>query len=65
MRQMDTFIFIKSKGKIICLLDSDDYFKTNKIDKIVQAFYKKSYRIYPKIYQLKKIKLKKKIKIIF
>ncbi len=35
------FLFKKSKGKIICLLDSDDYFKKNKIKKIVSVFEKK------------------------
>ena len=59
------YLYKKSKGKIICLLDSDDYFKKNKIDKIVQTFYKKNHIEFIKIYQLKKIKLKKKIKIIF
>ena len=28
----------KSKGEIICLLDSDDWFKKNKIKKIVEFF---------------------------
>jgi len=32
--------FKKSKGKIICLLDGDDYFKKNKLKKIFNFFYK-------------------------
>ena len=36
----------KSKGEIICLLDSDDFFKKDKIKKIVKQFQKnKSYEI--------------------
>ena len=33
--------FKKSKGKIICLLDADDYFNNNKLFKIKQKFQKK------------------------
>ena len=31
-------LFNKSKGQIICLLDSDDFFKTSKIKKIIKIF---------------------------
>ena len=34
-------LFDKSKGKIICLLDSDDYFDKLKVQKIVDEFNKK------------------------
>ena len=33
--------FKKSKGEILFLLDSDDFFKKNKIKFITQFFYKK------------------------
>ena len=33
-------LFDKSKGKIICLLDSDDYFDKLKVQKIVNEFNK-------------------------
>ena len=38
--QMNAYLtgFKKSKGKIICFLDSDDFFKKNKINKIVMKF---------------------------
>ena len=41
--QIDTYIyaFKRSKGKIIALLDSDDFFKKNKIKEIVNYFNKK------------------------
>ncbi len=32
------FLFNKSKGQIVCLLDSDDFFKKDKVEKIVNAF---------------------------
>ncbi len=32
--------FLESKGKIICLLDSDDMFSSQKIEKVVQSFQK-------------------------
>ena len=34
------FLFKKSKGNIICLLDSDDFFSKNKVHKIVDTFEK-------------------------
>ena len=34
-------IFKKSKGSIICLLDSDDFFHRSKIKKILKVFQKK------------------------
>ena len=33
--------FNLSKGEIICLLDSDDYFTTNKVERVVNVFEKK------------------------
>tara|TARA_B100001175_G_C19512842_1_gene645066 strand:- start:1856 stop:2653 length:798 start_codon:yes stop_codon:yes gene_type:complete len=54
--------FNKSKGEIIFFLDSDDYFKKNKIEKIISIFDKKKDLL--AIYDLPIIKKKDKIKII-
>ena len=35
--------FIKSRGQIICLMDSDDYFKKNKLSEINKYFLKNKY----------------------
>jgi len=52
------YLFKKSKGKILCLLDSDDYFHKQKIKKIVEYFDKNKNK--ELIQNLPKIKLKKK-----
>ena len=38
--QLDTYIYAykKSKGKILCFLDSDDFYKKNKVEEIVDFF---------------------------
>ena len=38
--QIDTYFFAykKSKGKILCFLDSDDFFKKNKVEQVVNYF---------------------------
>ncbi len=51
-------IFKKSKGSIICILDSDDYFHANKLKKIVKIFKKKKNISF--VQNLPKIKMKKK-----
>ena len=56
-------LFDKSKGKIICLLDSDDYFDKLKVQKIVNEFNKKKdiefIQNLPRIKSGKKFKNKK------
>ena len=58
----------KSKGQIICLMDSDDFFKKNKVKKIVEFFKKNRFEEIlfdkPIIYYENK-KEKKVMKIIF
>ena len=51
-------IFKKSKGSIICILDSDDYFHINKVRRLVQIFNKKKNICF--IQNLPKIKKEKK-----
>ena len=45
------YLFNKSKGDIICLLDSDDFFHKKKILEIVNFFDKNKKKIFYKIYQ--------------
>ncbi|RPG99818.1 MAG: glycosyltransferase family 2 protein [Candidatus Pelagibacter sp. TMED118] len=50
----------KCKGKIICLLDGDDYFKENKIDAVYNCFIKSKKKvIFDSPYLLKNKKIKK------
>jgi len=49
----------KSKGKIICLLDADDFFKKNKIIKIINSFRMNNHKV---IFDLPFIVKKDKIK---
>jgi glycosyltransferase involved in cell wall biosynthesis len=49
--------FLKSKGKYLFFLDSDDYFKINKIKYLVNEFKKKKYNL---IFDLPILKFKKK-----
>ena len=53
--------FIKSKGKYIFFLDSDDYFKINKIKKVVNAFDKYFSNV---VFDLPILKLKINLSII-
>ena len=55
-------IFKKSKGSIICLLDSDDFFHKNKIQKILNVFQKN--RKINFVQNLPHIKGKKRLKKI-
>ena len=53
-------LFKKSKGSIICFLDSDDYFKKNKVLKVKNSFKSKNFKF---IQNLPLIKNKKKFKL--
>ena len=54
--------FLKSKGEIIFLLDSDDYFKKNKIEEVLKIYKKDNHINF--VQDLPSISLKKKIEII-
>ena len=58
---MDITSCLITKGKIICLLDSDDYFDKLKVQKIVNEFNKKKDIEF--IQNLPRIKVEKNLKI--
>lgn len=51
------YLFQKSKGQIICLLDSDDYFHKNKVKEVVKHFSKNQKSVF--VQNLPKIKINK------